>query len=145
MKPKKPPKIRPLFTRILHPIFVFTLPIYHFILNFSYSLPENIFANFPRKALLCLVTAERKKERKEERKIKCCCTIPFISLARFRLQLNRLNKSNKIFYRYFIFSKYFKIVINHFMKCMKLGCHRNIVLRCAMHSTVRNYLEEATR
>ena len=51
-KPNNSPKIRPLFTRILHPFFVVNPSIYHLILNFSYSLPEHIFANFPRKALL---------------------------------------------------------------------------------------------
>ena len=31
------------------------------------------------------------------------------------------------------------------MKILKVGFHWNIVLRCAMCSTVRNYLEEATQ
>ena len=91
-KPNKSPKSSPLFTRPLHSIFVFNLSIYRFILNVSYSLPENIFAILPRKALLRQSTAERKKERKGERKINYCCTIPFIKFARFRSHLNRLNK-----------------------------------------------------
>ena len=91
-KPNKSPKSRPLFTRLLHSIFVFNLSIYRFILNVSYSLPENSFAILLRKALLRQSTAERKKERKGERKIKYCCTLPFIKFARFRLHLNRLNK-----------------------------------------------------
>ena len=31
------------------------------------------------------------------------------------------------------------------MKCLKLGSVSNIVLRCAMYSTVRDYPEEATQ
>ena len=62
MKPKNSPKTRSLFGRFLHPIFVFNPSIYHFILNISSSLPENIFAIFPQKALLRQGTAEWKKE-----------------------------------------------------------------------------------
>ena len=89
MKPNKTPKIRPLFTRTLHSTFVFNPSFYHFIINFSYSLPEH-FCFFPGRP--CCDKAQqngRKKGRKEE---KNCCTIPFIKFARFRLHLYRLNK-----------------------------------------------------
>ena len=36
-------------------------------------------------------------------------------------------------------------IINYPMKCLKLGFYWNYVPRCAMYSTVRNYLEEATQ
>ena len=90
MKPNNSPKNRPLFTRILHSIFVVNPSIYHFILNFSYSLTKKNFANFPGRP--CCDKAQqngRKKGRNEE---KYCCTIPLIGFARFRLHLNRPNK-----------------------------------------------------
>ena len=123
-------------------ILVFIPSIYHFIVNFSYSLPANIITIFPRKALLWQSTAERKKEWKKERKKKYCCTIPFISFAQFRLHLNRLNYLNKIIYLKLIFSKCFKLTNNHFMKSLKLGFHWNIVLRHDIYSTVPNYPEK---
>ena len=78
------PKIRQLFTRVRDPIFVFNPSISHFIPHFSCSLPDNIYTIFPWKALLWQNSAERKKEWKKGRKKKYCCTIPFISFARFR-------------------------------------------------------------
>ena len=85
--PKKQPTFYPnsTFNFCLQPII---LPIYSQLQLF----PTRKVLPFHRKALLRQSTAERKKERKGERKIKYCCMIPFISFARFRLHLNRLNK-----------------------------------------------------
>ena len=89
MKPNKYPKSK-LFTRLYIQLLSST---HHFITSFlisvtHYSKTFSLF--FPGRP--CRDKAQqngRKKGRNEE---KYCCTIPFISFARFRLHLNRLNK-----------------------------------------------------
>ena len=75
--PTNPQKSDHSLPELVIQFFLFNLSIYHFILNLSYSLPENNFAIFPRKALLWHGTAERKEEWKKEKKIEYCCTIPY--------------------------------------------------------------------
>ena len=65
------------------------LPLHSQLLLFP---TQKFLLFFPGRPCCDKAQQNAKKERKEERMIKYCCTIPFISFARSRLHLNRLNK-----------------------------------------------------
>ena len=68
-KPNKFPKIRPIFTRILHPNFVFNLSIYHFIITSVIPHPKTFSLFFPEGPAVTRHsrTEERMKGRKEDK------------------------------------------------------------------------------
>ena len=92
------------------------------IISFSTSVipyPTKSFLFFPGRPCCDKAQQNRRQKTKGRRKIKYCCTIPFIIFARFRLHLNRLNKLNKIIYPKLIFSKCLKLLIKYPIKCLK--------------------------
>ena len=110
VKPNISPKVRPNFTRTLHPTVVFIFSLQSQLQLFPTRKQFHCFSLEGPAVTRHSRTKERMKERK---KISYCCTIPFIRFALFRLHLYRLNYMNKIVYPKLIFSKCFEILVSY--------------------------------